>query len=102
MSVVYGKETPKLGFGLMRLPKRGVVIDVEQVKTMADLFLEAGFTYSLCLSGFGARDSKGPGGTASPRLVHACYKAERYGRADRESRKEAVCLQSGTDRSRVF
>ena len=45
MSVVYGKDTPKLGFGLMRLPKRGVVIDVEQVKTMADLFLEAGFTY---------------------------------------------------------
>ena len=45
MSVVYGKDTPKLGFGLMRLPKRGVVINVEQVKTMVDLFLEAGFTY---------------------------------------------------------
>ena len=45
MAVVYGKDTPKLGFGLMRLPKRGFVIDVEQVKTMADLFLEAGFTY---------------------------------------------------------
>lgn len=45
MSVVYGKDTPKLGFGLMRLPKRGFVINVEQVKTMVDLFLEAGFTY---------------------------------------------------------
>ena len=45
MSVVYGKNTPKLGFGLMRLPKRGFVIQVEQVKTMVDLFLEAGFTY---------------------------------------------------------
>ena len=45
MSVVYGKDTPKLGFGLMRLPKRGFVIQVEQVKTMVDLFLEAGFTY---------------------------------------------------------
>ena len=45
MSVKYGKETPKLGFGLMRLPKRGVVINVEKVKTMVDLFLEAGFTY---------------------------------------------------------
>ena len=45
MSVVYGKDTPKLGFGLMRLPKKGLVIDVEQVKTMVDLFLEAGFTY---------------------------------------------------------
>lgn len=45
MSVVYGKDTPKLGFGLMRLPKRGFAIDVEQVKTMVDLFLDAGFTY---------------------------------------------------------
>ena len=45
MPVVYGKDTPKLGFGLMRLPKRGFTIDVNQVKTMVDLFLEAGFTY---------------------------------------------------------
>ena len=45
MAVVYGKDTPKLGFGLMRLPKKGLGIDVEQVKTMVDLFLEAGFTY---------------------------------------------------------
>ena len=45
MPVVYGKDTPKLGFGLMRLPRRGFAIDVEKVKTMADLFLEAGFTY---------------------------------------------------------
>ena len=45
MPVVYGKDTPKLGFGLMRLPKRGVVINVEKVKIMVDLFMEAGFTY---------------------------------------------------------
>ncbi len=45
MAVVYGENTPKLGFGLMRLPKRGFAINVEQVKTMVDLFLEAGFTY---------------------------------------------------------
>ena len=35
----------KLGFGLMRLPKNGDVIDVEQTKVMVDKFLEAGFTY---------------------------------------------------------
>ncbi len=35
----------KLGFGLMRLPRKGVKIDVEQVAQMVDLFLEAGFTY---------------------------------------------------------
>ncbi len=41
----FGKDTPKLGFGLMRLPEKGGVIDVEQVKVMVDLFLDAGFTY---------------------------------------------------------
>jgi len=35
----------KLGFGLMRLPKIGDEIDVEQTKVMVDKFLEAGFTY---------------------------------------------------------
>ncbi len=38
--------TPKkLGFGLMRLPKNGDSIDIEQTKKMVDLFMEAGFTY---------------------------------------------------------
>ena len=39
------ESTRKLGFGLMRLPKTGDRIDVEQVKVMADRFLAAGFTY---------------------------------------------------------
>lgn len=38
-------KTKKLGFGLMRLPRKGVSIDVEQVKKMVDLFMDAGFTY---------------------------------------------------------
>ena len=39
-------ETKKLGFGLMRLPTlANGEIDIEQVKTMADSFLENGFTY---------------------------------------------------------
>ena len=40
-----GKNIKKLGFGLMRLPKKGDAIDVEQVKKMVDRFLEEGFTY---------------------------------------------------------
>ena len=40
-----GEEIGKLGFGLMRLPQKDGVIDVEQVKEMVDLFLDAGFTY---------------------------------------------------------
>ena len=41
-----GQEIGKLGFGLMRLPKIDEkTIDVEQVKEMVDLFMDAGFTY---------------------------------------------------------
>ena len=40
-----GEDIKKLGFGLMRLPQKEGLIDVEQVKEMVDLFLEAGFTY---------------------------------------------------------
>ena len=35
----------KLGFGFMRLPKKGVIIDVEETKKMVDLFMDAGFSY---------------------------------------------------------
>ncbi len=45
MSDYFGKEVPKLGFGLMRLPQHLGRIDVEQVKKMVDRFLGAGFTY---------------------------------------------------------
>ncbi len=40
-----GKNIPKLGFGLMRLPMLGSEIDTEQVKAMVDRFMAAGFTY---------------------------------------------------------
>lgn len=40
-----GEEIKKLGFGLMRLPKKKDVIDIEQVKEMVDCYLAAGFTY---------------------------------------------------------
>ena len=45
MSGYFGKDVPKLGFGLMRLPKKGLGTDIEQVKQMVDLFMDAGFTY---------------------------------------------------------
>ena len=40
-----GQDIKKLGFGLMRLPRKDDKIDVEQVKEMVDLFMDAGFTY---------------------------------------------------------
>ena len=36
---------PKLGFGLMRLPETDGVIDIEHVKRMVDLYMDAGLNY---------------------------------------------------------
>lgn len=41
----FGKEVKKLGFGLMRLPKKGPVIDIKETSEMVDIFLKNGFTY---------------------------------------------------------
>ncbi|MBO4744499.1 MAG: aldo/keto reductase [Bacteroidales bacterium] len=44
----FGKDVEtrgKLGFGLMRLPKKNGEIDLEETKMMVDIFLKSGFTY---------------------------------------------------------
>lgn len=45
MERYFGESIPKLGFGLMRLPKTDGKIDIEQTKKMVDMFMEAGLTY---------------------------------------------------------
>ncbi len=46
MERYFGETVPKLGFGLMRLPKTASgAIDVEQTKQMVDLFMDAGLNY---------------------------------------------------------
>ena len=35
----------KLGFGLMRLPRKGLTIDIRKTSRMVDLFMDAGFSY---------------------------------------------------------
>lgn len=46
MEKYFGESTPKLGFGLMRLPKDAAgKIDIEHTKKMVDLFMNAGLTY---------------------------------------------------------
>ena len=46
MERYFGEATPKLGFGLMRLPKLASgKIDIEQTKKMVDLFMDAGLNY---------------------------------------------------------
>ena len=53
-----GESIPKLGFGLMRLPMVEGKIDVEQVKEMVDLFLDAGFRYFDTAYGYNDGDSE--------------------------------------------
>ncbi len=40
-----GENIKKLGFGLMRLPKKGEEFDIEQIKAMVDRFMQSSFTY---------------------------------------------------------
>ncbi len=54
-----GHDIKKLGFGLMRLPMlEGGKIDVEQTKTMVDMFLEKGFTYFDTAYGYNQGESE--------------------------------------------
>lgn len=45
MEKYFGEKTSKLGFGLMRLPKKDGVIDIEQTKKMIDMYMDAGLNY---------------------------------------------------------
>jgi len=38
-------KMPRLGFGLMRLPEKDGIIDIEQVKHMVDRYIDAGMNY---------------------------------------------------------
>ena len=40
-----GEQISLLGFGMMRLPKRGMRFNMKQVEEMVDTFLENGFNY---------------------------------------------------------
>lgn len=54
-----GKDIPKLGFGLMRLPtNEDGSIDIPQACKMADLFLENGFTYFDTAYGYSDGESE--------------------------------------------
>lgn len=45
MSDILQNKTPKLGFGMMRLPRKDDAIDLAETCQMVDAFLDAGFVY---------------------------------------------------------
>ena len=59
MEHYFGETTPKLGFGLMRLPQDASgKIDIEQTKKMVDLFMDAGQNYFDTAYVYGGGDSE--------------------------------------------
>lgn len=90
MEKYLGENMPKLGFGLMRLPKAGDKIDVPQVAEMADLFLDVGFKYFDTSWGYpGSEEAFGE-------AVAKRYKREDYVLAT----KCPVWMASGRDEAR--
>ena len=71
-------EIGKLGFGFMRLPvvegDGGKEIDIEQVKHMVDLFMDAGFTYFDTARGYHNGRSEAALREAA-RIVPGCHEA---------------------------
>ncbi len=59
MEHYFGETTPKLGFGLMRLPQEASgKIDIEETKKMVDLFMAAGQNYFDTAYVYGSGDSE--------------------------------------------
>ncbi len=59
MERYFAENTPKLGFGLMRLPrKEDGKIDIEETKQMVDKFIDAGQTYFDTAYVYGGGDSE--------------------------------------------
>ena len=92
-------DTPKLGFGLMRLPTMPGEpdrIDIEQTKTMVDMFMEAGLTY------FDTAFVYGKDG-ASEKAARACL-VDRYPRESfyLATKLPAWSMHSLEDRDRIF
>ncbi|MDR3149438.1 MAG: aldo/keto reductase, partial [Oscillospiraceae bacterium] len=65
MVAYLGETTPKLGFGLMRLPQEPAgVVDIPQFEKMTDEFIEAGFTYFDTAYGYIGGESEKAAGEA--------------------------------------
>ena len=83
MEKYFGENVPKLGFGLMRLPKlHDGKIDIEQTKEMVDLFLDAGLTYFDTAYVYDNGESEKAAKAAlvdrhPPRKLHLMHKAVR-------------------------
>ena len=85
----------KLGFGLMRLPRKGLGIDIAETSRMVDAFLEAGGTYFDTAFVY-------PGSEEAPRKLHPGHEAFRRHDAHRENGQVPAPDQPEAHRRRLF
>ena len=86
---------PKLGFGLMRLPEKDGVIDIEQVCRMADAYLDAGLTYFDTAYVY-------HGGHSEEAVKEALVKRHPRDRFTVATKLPAWYLKDEADRDRIF
>ncbi|MBQ3303068.1 MAG: aldo/keto reductase, partial [Clostridia bacterium] len=86
---------PKLGFGLMRLPEKDGVIDLEQVCRMTDIYLEAGLTYFDTAYVY-------HGGNSEKIVKEALTKRHPRDSFTVATKLPAWCMKEEADRDRIF
>lgn len=88
-------KMPKLGFGLMRLPKSGEEIDLPQLKKMVDAYMSAGMNYFDTAYVYHGGDSE--------KAVKAAL-TERYPRESfmLATKLPAWAMKGTEDRDRIF
>ena len=88
-------KMPKLGFGLMRLPEKDGVIDLEQVCRMADAYLDAGLNYFDTAYVY-------HGGNSEKIVREALAKRHPRERYTVATKLPAWCMKQEGDRDRIF
>ena len=86
---------PKLGFGLMRLPEKDGVIDLEQVCRMVDAYLDAGLTYFDTAYVY-------HGGNSEKIVREALVKRHPRDSFTVATKLPAWCMKEEADRDRIF
>ena len=89
------KEMPRLGFGLMRLPEKDGVIDIDQVCRMADAYLRAGLNYFDTAYVYHGGHSE----EAVRKVLAERYLRDRFMVA---TKLPAWCMKEKADRDRIF
>ncbi len=74
MNTLFPEIRKNFGFGMMRLPMCGEVVDIEQTKDMVDAFLAAGFNYFDTAHGYIGGQSE----TALKAALTSRYPRDRY------------------------